>query len=57
MAAFGKQEKKPNLAYGKMSKLKMLMKVWQMVFLKAGVTSEDGVGKQKETKSIWKRAN
>ena len=47
MAAFGKQEKKPN-PYGKRAKLKMLIKGFaEKERAKAGVTSEEVVGEAK----------
>ena len=50
MAAFGKQEKKPN-PYGKRAKLKMIIKsIAERERSKAGVTSEEVVGEAKVDK-------
>ena len=52
MAAFGKQEKKPN-PYGKRAKLKMLIKsIAEKERAKAGVTSEEVVGEAKVDKPM-----
>ena len=52
MAAFGKQEKKPN-PYGKRAKLKMIIKsIAEKERAKAGVTSEEVVGEAKVDKPM-----